>query len=135
MPYPTATPQDIETFQAHGWIAIDDAIDPADLGTLEAHRDEILEKMETMAFDWAWEKGKSLAERDFRLVQASPTLYWPELNEARFRSWAIAFAFALMGKPLEFWYDQFLAKPPEIGAPTLWHQDEGYWGQVGRAHV
>ena len=34
-----------------------------------------------------------------------------------------------MGRPLEFWYDQFLAKPPQKSAPTLWHQDEGYWGR------
>ena len=34
-----------------------------------------------------------------------------------------------MRRPVEFWYDQFLAKPPEKSAPTLWHQDEGYWGR------
>ncbi len=30
---------------------------------------------------------------------------------------------------LEFWYDQFLGKPPGTSAPTDWHQDEGYWGR------
>ena len=44
MPYPIASEQDIEAFEAHGWIAIDDAIDPADLVTLETHCDEILAK-------------------------------------------------------------------------------------------
>ena len=34
-----------------------------------------------------------------------------------------------MGAPVEFWYDQFLAKPPEKGVATLWHQDEAYWGR------
>jgi ectoine hydroxylase-related dioxygenase (phytanoyl-CoA dioxygenase family) len=34
-----------------------------------------------------------------------------------------------MGRPVEFWYDQFLAKPPQRSAVTLWHQDEGYWGR------
>jgi hypothetical protein len=129
MPYPIATEADLATFEAHGWIAIDDAIDPVDLVTLEAHCDEILAKKETMAFDWAWEKGKSLEEREFKLVQASPTLYWPQINQSRFRTWAIEFGSALMRKPLEFWYDQFLAKPPQKGAPTLWHQDEAYWGR------
>ena len=129
MPYPLATAQDIATFAARGWLAVEDAIDPADLETLITHCDEILEKKDTMAFDWAWEKGKTLAEREFKLVQASPTLYWPETNQAPFRRWAIEFASALMQQPLEFWYDQFLAKPPAIGAPTLWHQDEGYWGR------
>ena len=41
----------------------------------------------------------------------------------------IAFARDLMNAPIEFWYDQFLAKPPRDGAPTYWHQDEGYWGR------
>jgi ectoine hydroxylase-related dioxygenase (phytanoyl-CoA dioxygenase family) len=34
-----------------------------------------------------------------------------------------------MNKKLEFWYDQFLAKPPGKSVPTDWHQDEGYWGR------
>jgi ectoine hydroxylase-related dioxygenase (phytanoyl-CoA dioxygenase family) len=31
---------------------------------------------------------------------------------------------------MEFWYEQFLGKPPGTGAPTPWHQDEGYWGRT-----
>ena len=31
---------------------------------------------------------------------------------------------------VEFWYDQFLAKPPQRSAATRWHQDEGYWGRA-----
>ena len=34
-----------------------------------------------------------------------------------------------MRRPVEFWYDQFLAEPPGYGASTLWHQHEGYWGR------
>ena len=30
---------------------------------------------------------------------------------------------------MEFWYDQFLGKPPGKSVPTEWHQDEGYWGR------
>lgn len=68
-------------------------------------------------------------QREFTIVQASPTKFWPELNDSRFRRWAIEFATALLARPVEFWYDQFLAKPPAKGAATLWHQDEGYWGR------
>jgi hypothetical protein len=129
MPYPQASCEQIAFFEAHGWIAVEDAIDPAELGTLVARCDEIIEKRHTMAFDWAWEAGKSLAKRDFKILQSSPTLIWPELNQSRFRTWAIGFASALMRRPLEFWYDQLLAKPPRKGAATLWHQDEAYWGR------
>ncbi len=129
MAYPTATAQDVEFFNRHGWIVVRNAIDPDDLSDLVHHCDEILDHRDTMAFDWAWEKGTPKEARRFRIVQASPTRYWPELNDSRFRRWAIEFGSALMGMPLEFWYDQFLAKPPDNEAPTHWHQDEGYWGR------
>lgn len=129
MPYPAASAGDIEFFRQHGWLVVEDAVDPADLASLIAHCDEILSNKESMAFDWAWEKGVPRDQRAFRIVQASPTRHWPELNEAKFRHWAVRFAGELMGQPMEFWYDQFLAKPPGRSAPTYWHQDEAYWGR------
>lgn len=129
MAYPQASESDIEFFREHGWIVVKNAINPADLSELIGRCNEILEHRDTMAFDWAWEKGTPRESRKFRIVQAGPTRHWPELNESRFRRWAIEYAGALMGMPLEFWYDQFLAKPPENDAPTYWHQDEGYWGR------
>ena len=129
MPYPTATEDDIVFFEEHGWIAVEDAVDPADLARLEARCEVILEKKERMAFDWAWEEGQPRDQRAFKIVQSSPSLFFPELNDERFRSWAVEFASALMRQPLEFWYDQFLAKPPGASVPTRWHQDEGYWGR------
>jgi hypothetical protein len=127
--YPTASAQDIAFFQEHGWIALEDAIDPADLRYLEQRCDEIIANKEKLAYDWAWEKGTTRETRAFKIVQSSPTRLWPEINDSPFRHWAIAFAGALLGRPLEFWYDQFLAKPPGNDAPTYWHQDEGYWGR------
>jgi len=129
MTYPVATEDDVRFFEAHGWIQIDAAIDPVDLEELMADCEEILEHKETMAYDWAWEKGTPKEQREFKLVQASPTRQFPELNDARFRVWAGEFASALMRRNMEFWYDQFLAKPPQRGARTYWHQDEGYWGR------
>jgi ectoine hydroxylase-related dioxygenase (phytanoyl-CoA dioxygenase family) len=127
--YPEASAENIAFFAEHGWIIVEDAIDPADIAELIERCDEILEHKETMAYDWAWEKGTPREQRAFRIVQSSPTRHWPEFNDARFRAWAIEFASALMGSRLEFWYDQFLAKPPGNETPTYWHQDEGYWGR------
>ena len=129
MPYPTATADEIRFFEEHGWIVVEDAIDPADLTVLEEHCDEIVEKRDTLAFDWAWKEGTERDQRDFAILQSSPTIFWPELNDSAFRPWAVEFGSALMGRPLEFWYDQFLAKPPHNDAPTYWHQDEAYWGR------
>ena len=130
MPYPAATAADVEFFEAHGYLVVEDAVDPGDLAHLIDRCQEIVDDPGRYAFDWAWEKGKSREEREFKIVQASPTMWWPaEFASAPFRTWAVEFAGALMRRPLEFWYDQFLAKPPGRSAPTLWHQDEAYWGR------
>jgi ectoine hydroxylase-related dioxygenase (phytanoyl-CoA dioxygenase family) len=127
--YATASDSQVEFFQEHGYLVVSDAVDPGDLDELTARCQDILAQKDVYALDWAWEKGKSLADRDFKIVQSSPTLIWPQFASARFRVWSIAFASALMRRDMEFWYDQFLGKPPGIGAPTYWHQDEAYWGR------
>ncbi len=129
MAYPTATLEQVRSFNEHGFLVVPDAIEPSDLAHLMQCCDIILNKKEKMAFDWAWSADLSREEREFRIVQSSPSIYFPELASARYRAWAIAFAGALMGRPLEFWYDQFLGKPPGRSATTPWHQDEAYWGR------
>jgi phytanoyl-CoA hydroxylase len=120
MPYPTShRGEHPSSSEEHGWIVVEDAIDPGDLTELEEKCNEILENKETMAFDWAWEKGTPREAREFKIVQSGPTRFWPQFNEARFRLWAVEFGSALMGKQMAFWYDQFLAKPPGNSAPTL----------------
>ena len=128
--YRPATDEDITFFRTHGYIVVRDVIDPAELDSITELCDKIIDKKEKLAFDWAWEKDKSRDEREFKILQSSPTMLWPDaVGDAPFRKWAVDFASALMGFELEFWYDQFLAKPPQKGAATLWHQDEGYWGR------
>ena len=129
MPYPDATDDDVAFFEEHGWIVVEDAVDPADLGELESRCGELIERRNTHAFDWAWEKGKERDERDFKILQSSPTHCGRSSRTSSYHTWAVKFASTLMRRPVEFWYDQFLAKPPDNGAPTLWHQDEGYWGR------
>jgi len=127
--YPRAEESQIATFEKRGWLVVEDAVELADLAELEARCQVILDKKDKLAFDWAWEKGKSRAEREFKIVQGSPTMVWPEIAKARFRLWALAFGASLLRRDVEFWYDQFLAKPPRDGAQTCWHQDEAYWGR------
>jgi hypothetical protein len=129
MPYPEASQADIDFYREHGWIHVKDAVDPADLETLIEKCHEIIERKDEIAFDWAWEKGVDKEERPFRILQSSPTLIWKEFNDAIFRKWAVQYASSLMGFPVEFWYDQFLGKPPTGSVPTYWHQDEAYWGR------
>jgi len=127
--YPLATPAEISCFREHGYLVVTDAVELADLDELEARCAKILEHKDRYAFDWAWKKGVPREQRTFRIVQGSPTLAWPGIADTTLRTWSVAFASALMGQRVEFWYDQYLAKPPHDGAPTDWHQDEGYWGR------
>ena len=129
MHYPDATDAQRDFFAEHGWLVVENAVALDGVGEVSRRMEVILEKKEKLAFDWAWEKGKSKEERAFKIVQGSPTLVWPAIQDAPFRRWGIEFASALLGRPVEFWYDQFLAKPPRDGAETYWHQDEGYWGR------
>lgn len=129
MSYPTAAGEQVSFFKEHGYLVVTDAVEQADLDELQAQCAKILDDKARYAYDWAWEKGTPREERRFRLVQASPTRTWPGIADAPLRKWAVEFASALMGQPVEFWYDQYLAKPPRDGAPTYWHQDEGYWGR------
>ncbi|MFI5315546.1 MAG: phytanoyl-CoA dioxygenase family protein [Myxococcota bacterium] len=130
MPYPKATAADLEKFWRDGYLVVRAAIQPSDLDRLQAICDELLAQKEQIAFDWAWEKGTDREHRAFKIVQTSPSLLnKAELSTHQFRIWATEFASELLGRPVEFWYDQFLAKPPAEGARTPWHQDEGYWGR------
>jgi phytanoyl-CoA hydroxylase len=129
MPYREPTARDIAFFQEHGWLVVEDAIALADLAEAGRRMEKILEHKHKFAFDWAWEKGKDRNAREFKIVQGMPSRAWKGISETAFRRWMIAFASALMNAEVEFWYDQFLAKPPREGAPTFWHQDEAYWGR------
>ena len=66
-------------------------------------------------------------------VQDPPGQSEPRLHRVRRRAVPRAgrshFASRLVGFDVEFWYDQFLAKPPGRSVATSWHQDEAYWGR------
>jgi phytanoyl-CoA hydroxylase len=129
MAYPIASPDDIAFFREHGWLVVRRAIPHDVLDLLDAHCDELIARKEELAKDWAWDARESRETRSFRIVQASPSRVWPEIATQPYRRWFTDFAAALLDRPMEFWYDQFLGKPPGASAPTEWHQDEGYWGR------
>ena len=129
MSYPVADAAAIDSFREHGFLVVADAVPQSDLDELEAAVQPIIDDPSKMAFDWAWSEDEAREDRSFRIIQASPSWVWPGIVDSRFRAWAVEFGSSLLGKPVEFWYDQFLAKPPARSVPTYWHQDEGYWGR------
>ena len=128
MAYPHATADDVAFFAEHGWIVVTDAVDPADLSDLEDRCNTILEKKETLAFDWA---GDGHRPRPARLPHppVEPDDLLPRAQRGPLPLVGHRVRTALLGRQVEFWYDQFLAKPPGVSVATLWHQDEAYWGR------
>jgi ectoine hydroxylase-related dioxygenase (phytanoyl-CoA dioxygenase family) len=129
MAYPKPSGEQIAFFREHGYLVVEDAIARADLDELERHCERLLAEKERFANDWAWDAKESRENRSFRIVQSSPSFVWREIRDAAYRKWLVEFGSVLIGLKLEFWYDQFLAKPPGKSVPTYWHQDEGYWGR------
>ena len=129
MSYPVPTADQIAFFDEHGYLVVRDAIPQADLDELETRCERLIEEKDRLANDWAWDAKESLENRSFRIIQSSPSFVWREIATTAYRQWLVMFGSALMHQQLQFWYDQFLAKPPGKSVPTEWHQDEGYWGR------
>src|SRR5207245_6212514 len=98
MSYPDATDREVSFFAEHGWRAVVDAIDVGEIAEVGGRCEKILKDPHRFAFDWAWEKGKSREEREFKIVQGTPSRAWPAIAETCFRKWMISFASALMGQ-------------------------------------
>jgi ectoine hydroxylase-related dioxygenase (phytanoyl-CoA dioxygenase family) len=132
MYYPEPTEDDIARFDADGFLVVRDAIDPDEEQALVAMGTEMIGRPAEWRKDWDWRRGEPLDQRAFRIVQSGVDRLFPWLPQSRFRHWAGRFGGALMGRDMAFWYEQFLAKPAGVGAPTPWHQDEAYWGRTLR---
>ncbi len=129
MPYPQASAEQIREFHERGFLVVRGALPADELDRIEQHCDLLIEGKETLANDWAWREGEAREQRVFRIVQAALGKVWAEVADQPYRRWLASFASALMEREMEFWYDQFLGKPPGHSAVTEWHQDEGYWGR------
>ena len=129
MTYPKPSGDQIGFFREHGYLIVEDAIPQTDLDEIESYCERILEQKERFANDWAWDEKESRDQRSFRIIQSSPSFVWKQIRDAAYRKWLLDFGSRLMNLELEFWYDQFLAKPPGKSVPTYWHQDEAYWGR------
>ncbi len=56
----------------------------------------------------------------------NPVFFAPELEHTSFRSNALAIAQQLLGADAFWAFEHAILKPPAIGAPTPWHQDEAF---------
>jgi hypothetical protein len=54
-----ATVEQIYFFREHGWLVVENAVEPAEIDEVAARMEVSLRKKHKLAYDWAWEKGKS----------------------------------------------------------------------------
>ena len=132
--YRDATPADIRQFEEDGFLVVTDAIDAQERAAFRELGQAMIRLPRDGAKDWDWRRGEPLEQREFRIVQSGVDKHFPWVAQSRLRAWAVRFSAALMRQDMAFWYEQFLGKPPGIGAPTPWHQDEGYWGRTLADH-
>lgn len=130
MNYPSPTAADLRRFDADGFLVVENVIDAEERAALVTMGDEIIRGPRDEANDWDWRHGEPLDKRAYRIVQSGVDKRFPWITTSRLRDWAGRFGAALMRQQMEFWYEQFLGKPPRTGAPTPWHQDEAYWGRT-----
>ena len=86
-----ATAEQISFFREQGWLVVENAIEQPEIAEVAARMEVGLRKKHKLAYDWAWEKGRSKEEREFKIVQGNPSMVWPEIARERFRTWMIAF--------------------------------------------
>lgn len=132
MHYPTPSAEEIRRFHEDGFLVVRDAIDADESRALLEMGQEMVRRPRDGANDWDWRRDEPLEKREWRIVQAGVDKVFPWIVTSRFRTWAARFGGLLMNQDMEFWYEQFLGKPPGIGAATPWHQDEAYWGRTLR---
>ena len=129
MDYPEPSKQQIEQYQRDGYLVVENVVPESDLEKLRELAGELIGRRQELAYDWDWRRDENRDARGYRIVQCFIGAHSQWLRESQLRAWAGRFASALMNSEMHYWYDQFLGKPPGIGAPTPWHQDEAYWGR------
>ena len=120
MPWPAASPAEIASFQARGWLALPEAVPPAVVDDLAA-RCEAVHTRPGLAMEGLGRGPEDLPGD--RVLQSMLEMVWLDWKTAPFHAWTRNFASALMGQPVTLWYNQLLDKPPRVGAATWWHQD------------
>jgi len=118
--YAAPTPDQIARFRAHGYLAMPHAYAPEDVEDLARRCLPIREEPEQYANVY---QDSRESDGSDQVLQSMLELVWLDWQTARFHTWTLEVAAALMGQPVRLWYNQLLDKPPLRGAPTHWHQD------------
>jgi hypothetical protein len=80
MPYPAPTAEQLRQFNDDGFLVVENAIDPQELGALVRMGHEMIERpVDPQANDWDWRKGEPREQRAYRIVQSAVDRHYPWL--------------------------------------------------------
>jgi ectoine hydroxylase-related dioxygenase (phytanoyl-CoA dioxygenase family) len=122
------TPEQVEFFREHGYVAGVRMFDDAQLEALRAELTELAEPGHAgRELFYEYHSNESAdpsrvlfhALGAWRVAAGFHDLLW----NPRF----LAPAAQLLGGPVRFWHDQLFCKPPRTGGVVAWHQDYSYW--------
>ena len=128
------TSAQVAAFAERGWLAIERAASPDTLARLQACCDAVLADPERLGFDpaaaarAAAQGGAAASDLPGPVIHSTAEAAWLEWREDPLHRWAHEAAAALLGAPVDYWFNQLLLKPPRVGGASFWHQDDGYLG-------
>jgi ectoine hydroxylase-related dioxygenase (phytanoyl-CoA dioxygenase family) len=122
------TAEQISLFRAQGYLRMERICPPEEVDFLRDVYDRLFQERAGRAqgaqFDMVGLDEDDKPPASPQII--NPVFFAPELKDTLFRRNALAVARQLLG-PEAFWsFEHAILKPPGIGAPTPWHQDEAF---------
>jgi ectoine hydroxylase-related dioxygenase (phytanoyl-CoA dioxygenase family) len=123
------TQEQIDFFHANGYLALDSMTTATEISWLIGVYDRLFAenagREEGNQYDLA---GTDEDDKPSSLPQiVNPVKYAPELQDILLKANAMSVAQQLQGPSVEAQGEFAIMKPPQMGAPAPWHQDEAYW--------
>ncbi len=126
-PLKTVSSQIMEAYRKDGFVKVEGILDPEEIQTFYEEALGIAQANQATAdsrgTDGAILNQKVNVWRESEIMKAL-TLH-PSITHV---------AKQLAGVPLRLWHDQILAKAPQNGRRTEWHQDQPYWPHANSSH-
>jgi ectoine hydroxylase-related dioxygenase (phytanoyl-CoA dioxygenase family) len=123
------TPEQIEFYQAHGYLAIDAVMPGSEIAEVRRIYDRLFNEDRDRAgadtYDLSGQKGMGGKEAIPQILQ--PAKYAPDLLATQMVANLKAMMQQLHGPETKMVGDHAINKPPHNAAATPWHQDEAYW--------
>ena len=122
------TPEQLEFFREHGYVAGVRVFDEAQLEVLRAELAELADPAHPgheLFYEFHSNESEDPARVLFHALGAWRVA--PGFHDLLWNPRFLLPAAQLLGGPVRFWHDQLFCKPARHGGVVAWHQDYSYW--------